>query len=85
MNDIETAIQQWIAAASLHDGPITLQSRLVDEGWLDSLQIVQLVEHVEQQYGVAVDLDQMIPENFETIGAVAALVRRSPKSAKPAS
>jgi acyl carrier protein len=77
MSDIETVIEDWIASVSLRTGPLTATTRLVDEGWLDSLQIVQLVEFLEKRFSISIDLEDMVAENFATIGAVAALVARS--------
>jgi acyl carrier protein len=85
MSEIERVVQQWITSASLSDRLLTSDSRLVAEGWLDSLQIVQLVEYLEQRFSVSIDLDEMVPENFDTVGAVAALVSRSSKSTRSAS
>lgn len=80
MDSVDQIIENWIGNVTLASGTLTAASRLVDEGWLDSMQIVQLVEFLEQRFSVAIDLDEMIRDNFESIPKVAALVRRSPKA-----
>lgn len=79
-SDTDNVIAAWIVATTLATRPVTPSTRLMDEGWLDSLQIVQLVEFLEERFSVAIDLDEMVPENFATIGAVTALVQRSPRT-----
>jgi acyl carrier protein len=85
VSEIETAIQQWVvnvAAATRDAAALTGESRLMDEGWLDSLHIVELAEFLEKRFSVSIDLDDVVPEHFATIGTVAALVRRAPRSSR---
>jgi len=42
---------------------------------LDSTDILRLVVFVEERYGIEIGDDDLVPENFETIASVAALVR----------
>ena len=79
-SDTDNVIADWIVATTLETRPVTPSTRLMDESWLDSLQIVQLVEFLEERFSVAIDLDEMVPENFATIGAVTALVQRSART-----
>jgi acyl carrier protein len=41
-----------------------------DEGLLDSLDLTTLVSALESRYGVFVDVDEMIPENFQSLAAI---------------
>jgi acyl carrier protein len=54
-------------------GPETL---LVDEGMLDSLLLLQLVAFLEERYGININSDEIVPENFETLSKIEQLVRR---------
>lgn len=45
---------------------------LIGSGILDSLAMIKLVTHLEQQYGVALQPEEMTMEN---LGSIAALVR----------
>jgi acyl carrier protein len=47
---------------------------LLSSGALDSLGITKLVSFVEQEFGIELAPDEIVPENFETIAAVAQLV-----------
>ena len=41
---------------------------------LDSMDILNLVEYVEQQFGIKIADDELVPENFETLRRVAGLI-----------
>jgi acyl carrier protein len=50
---------------------------LVDSGVIDSLGILKLVTHLERTFGVKLGDDELVPENFETLDAILALVGRA--------
>lgn len=41
-----------------------------EEGVLDSLDLTTLVSALESRYGVFVDVDEMVPENFRSLAAI---------------
>ncbi len=47
---------------------------LLDSGILDSFGIMSLLAFIEQEYGVEVPAEDIEPENFETIAAIAQTV-----------
>jgi acyl carrier protein len=47
---------------------------LIEGGVVDSLGIFQLVSFVESEFGVDVDDEELVPENFGTIRSIARLV-----------
>ena len=47
---------------------------LLEEGVLDSLGILELVTYLQDDLGVAVDDEELVPENFHSIEAIAAFV-----------
>lgn len=51
----------------------------VEDGLLDSFDIVTLVSDLENQFGVIISALDILPENFGTIEAIGALVNRSEK------
>jgi len=82
VNDDETAIMGWIKDncsqnTSLAD--LALDTLLLEQGLLDSIQIVQMVNFLETQFAVKVDVDDLVPENFQDIKSIVALIanRRS--------
>ncbi|MDQ3933903.1 MAG: acyl carrier protein [Actinomycetota bacterium] len=43
---------------------------------IDSLGVMEVVDFVEQQYGVSVEEEDLLADNFQTLTAIAALVDR---------
>ena len=50
--------------------------KLLENGILDSLGVLDLVTYIEEAFNICVDDDDLSPENFKTIGCVAAFVRQ---------
>ena len=48
---------------------------LIDSGLIDSLGLLNLVDRFEEEFGVEVGDDDLVPENFETIAAMTEYVR----------
>ena len=49
---------------------------LLEAGIVDSLGVLSLVSFIERQYGIVVSEDEMMPENFDSIDAIATFVER---------
>ena len=49
---------------------------LLEAGVIDSMVMVDLITYLERTYGITVDEDDMVPENFDSIDAIAAYVAR---------
>lgn len=48
-------------------------------GVLDSLDIILIVEELENQFGIKIEADQIVPENFSSLSALETLVKRQSK------
>ncbi|MBS2963704.1 acyl carrier protein [Actinocrinis puniceicyclus] len=49
---------------------------LLELNIIDSTEIFDLVHYVQSEYRVTVPLREVAPDNFRTVGAIAALVER---------
>lgn len=49
----------------------------IEEGMLDSFDIVSLVDEVENSFGVAISGADVIPENFCSIEAICETIKRN--------
>jgi acyl carrier protein len=49
-------------------------SRLLEEGVLDSLGVLELVNHLQDELGIPIEDEELVPENFASIDAIAAFV-----------
>lgn len=49
---------------------------LIDEGVLDSFDIITLVAEIDSEYGVTIPAEELIPENFNSAQAILNLIQR---------
>jgi acyl carrier protein len=79
MEGVPNAVAEYIATHIL-PGSIAAQilqsTSLFEDGFVDSLGLQQILTHIEDQYSIEVDDDDLVPENFETVAGIAALVDR---------
>ena len=62
---------------SLHsDVDFRTATDLVDDGILDSLDIVTLVTEIDAAFDVTISAEEIIPENFNSAEALMALIER---------
>lgn len=64
-----------ILADALPQIDFTSSDALVDDGILDSLSIVTLVSELSVEFGIQFDLDQLVPENLNSIDAIVETVK----------
>lgn len=63
--------------SSLHpDVDFENNDALVDDGILDSLDIVSLVTEINAEFDVTVPAEEIVPENFNSAKALMALIVR---------
>ena len=49
----------------------------IDEGLLDSFDMVTLVATLDKTYGISIDGVDIVPENFKNLAAIEALLRKN--------
>jgi acyl carrier protein len=52
------------------------ESSLLGGGMLDSLGILEVVTFVEREFNISIDDEELLPENFQTVKAIATFVVR---------
>ncbi len=57
-------------------GDLTPEFALIENHVIDSLGLFMLVSFVETRFGVQVGDEELVPENFGTLDAIADLVER---------
>ena len=49
---------------------------LIDDGILSSLDIIQLIGALNDEFDISIPVTEIIPENFNSVDAMAAMVAR---------
>jgi acyl carrier protein len=57
------------------------QQCLIGSGIIDSLGLLRLIAFIEERFGVVMDDEEVIPENFDSIEAIVASIERKQKQA----
>lgn len=77
--DIESIIEKFIVNELIvgdDNTKINPDESLISKGIVDSLALLQLISFIEDEFGVKIDDAEMIPENFQTINDMKALLKR---------
>ncbi len=55
--------------------PYPDDASFLNEGIIDSMNLLQLVTFTEQRFGISVKDDDLVPENFDSVTRLAAFIR----------
>lgn len=58
-------------AAKLTDG-----ASLLDAGIIDSTGILEIVQFIEETFGITVEDDELLPENLDSVEAITLFIKR---------
>lgn len=50
---------------------------LVSDGYIDSFDIVTIISSIEEEYSVEIPVDNMLPENFDSVESIMNLINSS--------
>lgn len=83
MVSTEAAVRDFLANTLGKDvAAIGRDESLLETGTIDSVGVMQLVAFLEETYGIKVEDDDLMPENFDTIGAIAAFIEGRQQGAR---
>ena len=51
-------------------------SDIIDGGYLDSLELLGLITSLMEEFGIEIEIEDISPENFNSVEAMADLVKR---------
>ena len=63
------------------DNGMSDDASFLELGVIDSTGVLELVAHVESQYGIKVNDDELLPDNLDSIDALCAFIARKRSSA----
>jgi acyl carrier protein len=75
----EDAIRDFLITEILYDRDLKdlkPEDALIERGLLDSLSILKTVTFCEEHFGISIPDDEVLPDHFESVRAIAALVDR---------
>ena len=58
------------------DVDFEIEEGLVDDGILDSLDIVTLITEINDAFDISIPAEEIVPENFNSAGAIWALIEK---------
>ena len=75
MSEIESKINEILME---QDDSVNYEEEkhLIDDRILDSFAIISLISDLEEEFDVRINAVEMMPENFNSIKAMAAMIRR---------
>lgn len=78
MNPIKSAVRQFILSQFPAVGKQTLNDDdpLLKSGIIDSLGVLEVVDHLHKAFGIEIEEDDLMPENFESINAISNFVEK---------
>lgn len=77
MQSIKETIHQYLVSElAAERESFRSDENLLEQGVIDSLAIVKLVEFLEESFQIEVDDEERVPENFESIDALSAFVQK---------
>lgn len=75
-DEIRGKVKQFVQRELARDKAADLETEsLVESGIIDSVGIMKLVDYLEKDLRIKITDDDLLPENFDTLDAIAALVQ----------
>ena len=73
MSDIKQDVRTFIVETFLfgQDSNLTNETSFLEQGIVDSTGVLELVAHLEKTYDLKVKDEELIPDNLDSINAIA--------------
>ena len=65
-----------ILADIIDEDDLNTCTTLIDDGVLSSLDIIQLIGALNDEFDISIPATEIIPDNFNSVDAMAAMVKR---------
>lgn len=82
METIEEKIRKYIADNILYSNngyPFSDQTSFLENGIVDSMNVMEIVMYTEENFGIKVKDEDIVPANFDSVQNLAEFIRRKQK------
>lgn len=78
MNEVGSKVRQFITTNFYVADPTALEddASLLDRGIVDSTGVLEVIGFLEKEFGVEVQDSEIVPDNLDSIGKIAAFIGR---------
>jgi len=76
IENLTTEIYTHIKKEMNNSYDFDMGTNIVEEGIVDSMAILALVTFLEGKYGVEIDFEEITPDNFATVDAIAKFIKK---------
>ncbi len=83
--DVQSTIREFIKENFLFSGEVeTLEDSLsfLESGLVDSTGMLEIVEFLEETFGIAVEDEELVPENLDSVENLTRFVHRKSEGAE---
>ncbi len=74
ISEITTELADYLNETICPSIPIDVETDLLAAGIVDSLLIMELVEHIHSTYGISVESAAIVPRNFRSVQTLGDLI-----------
>ena len=85
MNEIKAKIKAFIVENFLfgNENGVKDDTSFLEEGIIDSTGILEMVSYLEEEFGISVEDEELVPENLDSVSRIAAFVDEHHLRASP--
>jgi acyl carrier protein len=85
MQDVKNTVRQFLLDNFVMGGGVTIadDTSFMEDHILDSTGFIELITFIEETFGLTVDDEEMLPENFDSLANIEGYVARKRAPAKP--
>ena len=73
---IKNQIKEYLKESAMSSTEIENETKIFDQGLLDSMGLLFLIEYLNENFQVEVQDDELDPENFDSINNIASFISR---------
>ena len=77
MSNLEIVREYFVENFLFGDGKsLEIDTQFIDAGIIDSTGMLELVEFLQERFGIVVSDEEIVPENLDSLGAIDAYLGR---------